>query len=132
MYPSDLKDEEWDHIRHHFEYWNGYGHRAIHTRRSLINGILYVTKNGCQWRMLPSDFPPWQTVYGYFWRLSQTGVWEKVLAELVEIRRLKSGRDEHPILLIIDAQRVKNVGKGKERDVDGRKKIKGRKRQNCR
>jgi putative transposase len=125
MYPSDLKDKEWDGIRHYFEYANGYGNRAIHCRRSLVNGILYVVKTGCQWRMLPKDFPPWKTVYGYFRRLSLLGVWEKVLQELVKTRRLQSGRSEYPSLLIIDAQSVKTIGKGEQRGFDGGKKGKG-------
>ena len=132
MYPSDLKDKEWEQIRQHFEYSNGYGNQAIHPRRSLVNGILYVVKTGCQWRMLPRDFPPWQTVYGYFWRLSRTGVWERVLAELVKTKRLKSGRNEHPTLLIIDAQSVKNAGKGEQRGFDGGKKNQGTKAPNRR
>ena len=66
MYSSDLKEKEWESIRHHFEFKNGYGNRAIHPRLSLVNAILYVVKTGCQWRMLPKDYPPWKTVYGYF------------------------------------------------------------------
>ena len=125
MYPSDLKDKEWDQIRHFFEFRNGYGNRAVHSRRSLVNGILYVVKTGCQWRMLPKDFPPWKTVYGYFRRLSLLGVWEQVLKELVKTRRIQSGRNEHPSLLIIDSQSVKTTGKGEQRGFDGGKKNQG-------
>lgn len=120
-YPSDLRDKDWELIEHHFA-MGKYGNRAIHSRRSLVNGILYVVKTGCQWRMLPKDFPPWKTVYGYFRRLSQLGIWEKVLADLVKLKRLKSGRNEHPSLLIIDAQSVKTAGKGEQRGFDGGKK----------
>ena len=81
VYSSDLRDEDWDLIQHHFS-TGKYGNRAVHTRRSLVNGILYVVKTGCQWRMLPKDFPPWKTVYGYFRRLSKLGIWEKVLEDL--------------------------------------------------
>ena len=79
--------------------------------------------------MLAKDFQPWKTVYGYFRRQSQLGTWEKVLKELVKTRRLQSGRNEHPSMLIIDAQSVKTTGKGEQRGFDGGKKIKGRKRQ---
>ena len=72
--------------------------------------------------MLPKDFPPWKTVYGYFRRLSQLGVWEKVLRELVKTRRVQMGRNEHPSMLIIDAQSVKTTGKGEQRGFDGGKK----------
>ena len=120
-YPSDLRDQDWALIEHHFSVGK-YGNRAIHGRRSLVNGILYVVKTGCQWRMLPKDFPPWKTVYGYFRRLSVLGIWERVLADLVKIKRLKSGRHEHPSLLIIDAQSVKTSGKGEQRGFDRGKK----------
>ena len=129
MYSSDLKDKDWETIRHYFEFSNGYGNRAIHPRRNLVNGILYIVKTGCQWRMLPKEFPPWKTVYGYFRRLSKLGVWGKVLKDLVKIKRMKSGRNEHPSLMIVDAQSVKTAGKGEKRGFDGGKKIKGRKRQ---
>lgn len=123
-YPSDLKDADWALIAFHFS-TGKYGNRAVHSRRSLVNGILYVVKTGCQWRMLPKDFPPWKTVYGYFRRLSQLGIWEKVLSDLVKAKRLKNGRNENPSLLIIDAQSVKTTGKGEQRGFDGGKKGKG-------
>lgn len=123
-YPSNLRDGDWDVIKHHFSTGN-YGNRAIHSRLSLVNGILYVVKTGCQWRMLPKDFPPWKTVYGYFRRLSQLGIWEKVLEDLVKMKRLKTGRNEHPSMLIIDAQSVKTAGKGEQRGFDGGKKGQG-------
>lgn len=123
-YPSDLKDKDWELIKHHFD-TGKYGNRAVHSRRSLINGILYVVKTGCQWRMLPKDFPPWKTVYGYFRRLSLLGLWEKVLADLVAKKRVRQGRNEHPSLLIIDAQSVRTAGKGEQRGFDGGKKNQG-------
>ncbi|PPE05325.1 transposase [Holospora curviuscula] len=124
VYPSDLRDRDWELIKDHFA-TGKYGNCAVHSRRSLVNGILYVVKTGCQWRMLPKDFPPWKTVYGYFRRLSKLGIWEKVLADLVKIKRLKSARNEHPSLLIIDAQSVKTSRKGEQRGFDGGKKGQG-------
>lgn len=124
VYPSDLKDKDWEVIKDHFS-TGKYGNRSIHSRRSLVNGILYVVKTGCQWRMLPKDFPPWKTVYGYFRRLSKLGIWEKILADLVKIKRLKGGRNEYPSLLITDAQSVKTAGKGEQRGFDGGKKGQG-------
>ena len=77
-------------------------------------------------------FYPMGGVYGYFLRLSRLGIWEKVLADLVKIKRLKEGCNAHPSLLIIDAQSVKTSGKGEQRGLDEGKKVKGRKRQNRR
>ena len=135
-YPTDLSDEEWNQIKSLVpapKSGKGKRGRPVESdRRSLVNAIFYVVRAGCAWRLLPGDFPPWQTVYGYFRRLSQTGVWEKVLAELVKTRRLKSGRNEHPTLLIIDAQSIKNAGKGEQHGFDGGKKNQGTKAPNRR
>ncbi|MGL6187901.1 MAG: transposase [Holosporales bacterium] len=62
-YPSDLRDRDWELIKHNFCVGK-YGNRAVHSRRSLVNAILYVVKTGCQWPMSPKDFPKWKTVYG--------------------------------------------------------------------
>ena len=104
------------------EYSNGYGNRAIHSRPTLVNAILYLVKTGCQWRMLPPSFPPWKTVYGYFRRLSQKGIWQQVLAELVKEKRIRQGRNPSPSRLIMDSQRVKTANKGASRGFDGGKK----------
>ncbi len=110
--------KDWDLTKPHFA-TRKYGNRSIHSRRSLVDGILYGVKTGCQGRMLPMDFPPWKTLYGYFQRLSRLAIWEKVLADLVKIKRLKEGCNAHPSLLVIDAQSVKTSGKGEQRGFDG-------------
>jgi len=70
------------------------GGRPSKTDRQLVlDAILYVLRTGCQWRMLPVDFPPWQTTYGFFRAWSQAGVWEKALAELRKQARRAAGRD---------------------------------------
>ena len=75
VYPSDLTDKEWLLIKEYFEQKRAFGRPLTHERRSIVNAILYVTKSGCQWRMLPKDFPPWETVYYYFkqWRSRNLG-----------------------------------------------------------
>ena len=65
-YPSDLKEKEWSLIKQYFEQKNTIGRPLKHNHRTIINAIFYITKSGCQWRMLPQDYPPWQTVYDYF------------------------------------------------------------------
>ena len=96
MYASDLNDREWEQLQHYFEHPNGYGKRAKYSRRTLVNGILYVMKTGCQWRMLPNDYPTWKTVYSYFRCLSRKGVWKKVVQQLGTTRRLSFGRNDLP------------------------------------
>jgi putative transposase len=82
MYPSSLKDKEWERIKGYFEPEDKRGRKAIHSKKQVVDGILYITKSGCQWRMLPKDFPPWKTVYDHFSRWNKRGVWEAALDEV--------------------------------------------------
>lgn len=77
QYPSDLKDKQWEEIRQLIPPAKDGGRPRDTEVRSVIDAIFYLNKNGCGWRALPCDFPPWQTVYTYFkeWRLSET--WKK-------------------------------------------------------
>lgn len=88
-YPSDLKDREWSLIEHHFLPKDRRGSASKHPRKRIVDAILYIGKTGAQWRMLPKDFPPWQTVYDHFSRWNKSGVWEAALAELNARHRKK-------------------------------------------
>ena len=81
-------------------------------RRRVLDGILHVLRTGCQWRMLPAGFPPWQTTYGFFRAWSRAGVWGAALTELREQARRAAGRDAEPSAAIIDSQSVKTTEKG--------------------
>jgi len=65
-YPTDLTTKEWEQLAGFFPAASLRGRPRKWATWFIINAILYVTRTGCQWRMLPQDFPPWQTVYGYF------------------------------------------------------------------
>lgn len=97
--------------------------------REIVNAILYITKSGCQWRMLPLSYPPWQSVYYYFDKWKSYGIIEELHDHLAEKVRLKSGKQAQPSIGIIDSQSAKtiNVCQG-EIGYDGGKKTKGRKR----
>jgi putative transposase len=127
-YPSDLTDAEWERIQQHFEPKDRRGSAHIHPRRVIVNAILYVIKSGCQWRMLPNDFPKWKTVYHHFSRWSKRGVWEAALDQVNATYRKTQGRKASPSYGIIDSQSVKTQYASEDRGIDGGKKVKGRKR----
>ncbi len=127
-YDSDLSDQEWDFIKTVFEPSSKRGNGHKHSKKSIVNAILYIVKGGVQWRLLPKDFPPWKTVYDHFSKWNKRGVWEKSLDRLTVYSRQKAGRSAQPSYGIIDAQSVKTQYASEERGIDGGKKVKGHKR----
>lgn len=117
-YATDLTDNQWDAIELLF-----IGMRNRHwTKRELLNAVLYKLDNGCKWRNLPHDFPPWQTVYSFFRRAKKSGLWDDLLQYLVEITRQIENRTAMPSYGIIDSQSVKTVSCNEDRGIDGGKK----------
>jgi putative transposase len=80
------------------------GRPRKHEIKKVINGIRYVMKSGCQWRLLPKDFPPWQTVYDYYLRWRKNGKWQEIHDTLVKQVREKAGKKPTPTVGIIDSQ----------------------------
>jgi len=77
--------------------------------RELVNAILYALRAGCSWRLLPADFPPWQTVYYYLQRWRREGVWARIHHLVLMNDRERAGREASPTAAIIDSQSVRNA-----------------------
>jgi transposase len=111
-YDSDLRDEEWRRIAPLLPPQKPVGKLREVSLREVLNAIFYRADNGTKWRNLPSDFPAWQTVYGYYRLWVRLGLWEQINQALMQQVRLQAGRQAQPSLAIIDSQSVKLGQKG--------------------
>lgn len=122
-YPSDVTDEQWDLLEplipaicQDAAYW-------VHSRREIVDAILYVLRSGCPWRLLPQEFPAWQTVYHYFRRWRREGIWDQILATLRMQMRTRQGREPEPSAGSIDSQSIKTSAvRGPQKGFDNGKK----------
>ncbi len=114
-YPSDLSDARWELIEPVLSAWRferrgralDFGRPPEHDLRDIMDAILYVDRTGVQWRYLPHDFPHWNTVYGYFAKWADEGVFAQLGGLLRQLLRAKEGRAAEPSACVIDAQSVK-------------------------
>ena len=132
-YPSDLTDAQWQVIAPHLpaeQSGRRRGRPRIWPLRRIIEAILYLDRTGCAWRYLPSDFPPWQTVYGYFAAWRDDGTLARLHAEMRGRVRTAAGRAAQPTAAIIDSQSVRaaDTVPRASRGWDNAKKVNGRKR----
>src|SRR5499427_3983294 len=111
-YPTDLTAAEWTLLAPLIPTAKPGGRPRTTDMREVVNAILYSLRSGCQWRMLPTEFPPYQTVYHYFWTWRRAGVWERMHDSLRGDVREAAGRTREPSAGIIESQTVKTTEKG--------------------
>ena len=124
-YPTNVSNSQWQIISKFLDV----ARNRKYDLREIVNGTLYLVKTGCQWRMLPGDFPKWQIVYYYFSVWKKNEIWEQIHESLVEKIRKTASKNEEPTVGIIDAQSVKStLVSSQDKGFDAGKKIKGIKR----
>lgn len=128
QYPTDLNDSEWNEIKQYLSKEKKTGRPRELDLREILNAIFYILKTGCQWRLLASDFPCWETVYWYFQKFQKDGTIEKLHKYLRDKVRENLNRSKHASASIVDSQAVKTILSGEDIGFDVGKLTKGRKR----
>jgi transposase len=127
-YPSDTTDEEWAFVAPYLTLMREDAPQRDYDLREVFNGVRYVVRTGCSWRLLPHDLPPWQVVYQQSQRWIRAGVFENMVHDLREVLRVAKGKKEQPSAAIFDGRTMQSTPESGERaGYDGYKRKKGSK-----
>lgn len=122
---SELTDSQWEVLKEFLPHQR----KRKYNLREVVNGILYLHRVGTQWRNMPTCFPPWKTLFYYFYRWSRNGMWQLLNDGLVELERFCQGKELRASLTCADSQSIKAAPFiNQDRGIDGNKKVNGRKR----
>lgn len=128
QYPSDVSDEEWAFIAPYLTLMKEEAPQRDHPLREIFNGLRWIVRSGAPWRMMPSDLPPWFTVFQQTQRWWRAGVFEQVVEDLRAILRLATGRKADPSAAILDSRTLQSTPEsGTRAGYDGAKRKKGSK-----
>ncbi|MDB5349873.1 MAG: transposase [Planctomycetota bacterium] len=111
-YPTDLSNREWAQVERVVPAPKSGGRPAKYHRREITNALLYITRAGCPWRMMPVDLPPWRIVYWYFMQWKRDGTFDRLNDLLRGDLRVAEGRRRHPSVASIDSQSVRTTEDG--------------------
>ena len=128
LYPTDLTDSQWDLIKEILPEPARTGRPRELELRQIVNAILYLVRGGIQWRMMPREYPKWQSVYYYFRKWRKDGTWKRIHDTFRAQERRKKSRHKHPSAASIDSQSVEGTLVAGVRGYDAGKKVNGRKR----
>lgn len=127
-YPSDVSEEEWAFCAPYLTLMKEEAPQREYALRELFNGVRYMVRAGCPWRMIPHDLPPWHAVYEQSQRWIRAGSFEKMAHDLRTLVRLFAGIDANPTAAILDARTMQSTPEsGARAGYDGHKKRKGSK-----
>ena len=127
-YDTDVTNAQWEVLAPLIPAAKPGGRPRTTNLREVVNAVFYLLRTGCAWRLLPHDFPVWQTVYDYFRRWEADGTWEMLNHQLRQQVRQQAGRHPSPSAACVDSQSVKTAAAAQETGFDGGKKVNGRKR----
>jgi len=127
-YPSDVSDDEWAFVAPYLTLMDEDAPQRQHSLRQVFNGLRWMVRTGAPWRYLPTDLPPWHTVYQQTQRWIKAGVFEAMVHDLREVLRVAQGRAPQPTAVILDSRTLQSTPEsGTRAEYDGAKRRRGNK-----